>query len=394
MTGFDGVRLVARRELVERTRDRSFLISTLVTLAILCAVIVVPKLLGAGKTPTYDVGLIGTGSRPLAQALTALAPQERVKVRLRQPADLATAEAQLRGGRLDVAVVDGRQLVSKGELDAKLGVLVQAVSRVTRAQAVLAEAQLSQGQIQAALSPAPLPVRALQPSSPENQARKAIAFTAVFLLYGQIIGYGIAVASGVVEEKATRIVEVLLAAVRPVQLLAGKILGIGLVGLVQLFIVGGVGLAVATGTKRITLPPGATGTIALILVWFVLGYAFYSCLFAAAGAIVSRQEELQNTVTPLNLVLLASFFLAFSASSNPDGTLAKVTSFLPPVAPLVMPPRVAGGEVAGWEVALSVLAMLTAIAVLVPLAARIYSGAVLRTGARVKLGTAWVGGRR
>jgi len=156
-------------------------------------------------------------------------------------------------------------------------------------------------------------------------------------------------------------VEVLLAAVRPVQLLAGKIIGIGLVGLLQLFI---------------------------------LGYAFYSCLFAVAGAIVSRQEELQNTVTPLNLVLVASFFLAFSALQNPDGTLAQVASYLPPVAPLVMPPRVAGGTVPAWEVALSVLITLATIVALVPLAGRIYSGAVLRTGARVKLGAAWAAGRR
>jgi ABC-2 type transport system permease protein len=189
-------------------------------------------------------------------------------------------------------------------------------------------------------------------------------------------------------------VEVLLAAVRPVQLLAGKIIGIGLVGLLQLFIIGGIGLVVALAFDRIVLPPGAAGTIGLILVWFILGYAFYSCLFAVAGAIVSRQEELQNTVTPLNLVLVASFFLAFSALQNPDGTLAQVASYLPPVAPLVMPPLVAGGTVPAWEVALSVLITLATIVALVPLAGRIYSGAVLRTGARVKLGAAWAAGRR
>jgi ABC-2 type transport system permease protein len=394
MKRIDGVRLVARRELVERTRDRSFLISTLVTLAILSAFIVIPKLLGAGKTPSYDVGLVGPGSQQLAGALTAQAPLQGVKVKLHQLPDLATTESQLRDGKLDVAIVDGRQVVAKQDLDTKLEVLVQSASRVTRAQAELAGAKLDPARIQAVLSPPPLPVRQLQPSNPENQARRAIAFTAVFLLYGQIIGYGIAVASGVVEEKSTRVVEVLLAAVRPVQLLAGKIIGIGLVGLIQLFIIGGVGLLLATVTGRITLPPDAAGTIGLILVWFVLGYAFYSCLFAAAGAIVSRQEELQNTVTPLNLVLVASFFLAFSAFSNPDGTLATVSSFLPPVAPLVMPPRVAGGDVAGWEIALSVLVTLATIAVLVPLAGRIYAGAVLRTGAKVKLSVAWAAGRR
>jgi ABC-2 type transport system permease protein len=395
MTGFDGIRLVARRELVERIRgDRSFLISTLVTLALLCGFIVIPKLLGAGETPTYDIGLVGAESRRLAPVLAAQAPLQQVKVRLREPADLAAAEAALRREQLDAAVVDGRQIVTKGDPDTELEVLLQSASRVARAQAELAGTDLSPAEVRTVLAPAPLPVRALEPSSPENRARRAISFTAVFLLYGQIIGYGVAVASGVVEEKATRVVEVLLATVRPVQLLAGKIIGIGLVGLVQLFVVGATGLAVALALDRIVLPPGAAGTIGLILVWFVLGYTFYSCLFAVAGAIVSRQEELQNTITPLNLVLVASFFLAFSALQNPDGTLAQVSSFLPPVAPLVMPPRVAGGSVPAWEAALSVLVTLGSIVVLVPLAGRLYSGAVLRTGARVKLGTAWAAGRR
>jgi ABC-2 type transport system permease protein len=395
MTGFDGIRLVARRELVERIRgDRSFLISTLVTLALLCGFIVIPKLLGAGETPTYDIGLVGAESRRLAPVLAAQAPLQQVKVRLREPADLAAAEAALRREQLDAAIVDGRQIVTKGDPDTELEVLLQSASRVARAQAELAGTDLSPAEVRTVLAPAPLPVRALEPSSPENRARRAISFTAVFLLYGQIIGYGVAVASGVVEEKATRVVEVLLATVRPVQLLAGKIIGIGLVGLVQLFVVGATGLAVALALDRIVLPPGAAGTIGLILVWFVLGYTFYSCLFAVAGAIVSRQEELQNTITPLNLVLVASFFLAFSALQNPDGTLAQVSSFLPPVAPLVMPPRVAGGSVPAWEAALSVLVTLGSIVVLVPLAGRLYSGAVLRTGARVKLGTAWAAGRR
>jgi ABC-2 type transport system permease protein len=108
---------------------------------------------------------------------------------------------------------------------------------------------------------------------------------------------------------------------------------------------------------------------------------------------VSRQEELQNTTTPLNLLLFASFFAAIAALRDPGGTIAKVASFLPPVAPLTMPVRVAGGEAAGWEIVLSVLLTLAAIALLVPLSARLYAGAVLRTGARVKLRAAWTASR-
>jgi ABC-2 type transport system permease protein len=259
-----------------------------------------------------------------------------------------------------------------------------------RAQQTLERAGVGQGDIHAALAPPPLPVRSLEPVDEDAQSKRRIATVAVFLLYGQLIGYCVAVATGVVEEKATRVVEVLLAAVRPVQLLAGKIIGIGLVGLLQLTIIGVAGLVAATAAGVITLPPDAATTIGSVLLWFLLGYGFYSSLFAVAGAIVSRQEEVQNTTTPLNLLLVGSFFVAFSASlGNTGTTLSRVTSFLPPTAPLVMPLRIAGGDAALWEVAASIGIMLAATVAVVMLASRLYEGAILRTGARVKLRDAW-----
>jgi len=397
MRTFDGIKLMARRELVERTRrDRSFLISTLVTLAILLAIIFVPKLLGANDPTEFNVGLAGAASQPIGQVLTAQAEAAGIRINLQQPASAADAEAAVRDGKLDLAVVDGRELVAKAEPDEQLSLLVQAASRAARAQQTLQSAGVDQAEIQAALAPPPLPVRSLEPVDEDARSKRTIATVAVFLLYGQLIGYCFAVAMGVVEEKSTRVVEVLLAAVRPVQLLAGKILGVGLVGLIQLAIIGAIGLAVAVASNTITLPPDATGTIGSVLLWFLLGYAFYSSMFAVAGAIVSRQEELQNTATPLNLLMIASFFIAFSSSVSGEGdtTLAKVSSFLPPVAPLIMPLRIAGGNAAPWEIALSLAIMLVSIVAVVLLAARLYEGAILRTGARVKLSDAWRSGRR
>ena len=393
---FDGIRLTARREWVERTRrDKSFLISTLVTLGILCAIIFLPKLFGSDEPKKFDVGLVGSASQPLGQVLTAQGQAVDVRINTRQVASAAEAETAVRDGDLDLAVVDGRELVAEDEVDEQLNLLVQAASRGVRAQQTLQGAGVGPGEIQAALAPPPLPVRSLEPVDQDARSKRTIATVAVFILYGQLIGYCFTVAMGVVEEKSTRVVEVLLAAVRPVQLLAGKIIGIGLVGLLQLAIIGVVGLAVATWSGAITLPPDAWGTIGSVLLWFLLGYAFYSSLFAVAGAIVSRQEELQNTATPLNLLMIASFFVAFTSSvSGADTTLARVSSFLPPVAPLVMPLRIAGGDAAQWEVALSLGIMLVSIVAVVVLAARLYEGAILRTGARVKLGDAWRSARR
>ncbi len=390
-----GIRLVARRELVEQIRGRSFLISTAITLVILIAIIVVPRLFGVGRPETFDVGVVGGTSARVGQALAAQAGAAGVKVRLRQPADLAAAETAVRDGKLDLAIVDGRELLVKADVNEQLSLLAQSASRTLRAQERLAAAGLDQAEIQSTLVPSPLPVRSLEPVDQTERSKRAIATVSIFLLYGQLIGYCFAVAMGVVEEKATRVVEVLLAAVRPLQLLAGKVVGLGLVGLIQLTAIGAVGLTVAIAVDAISLPAGALGTIGWVLVWFLLGYAFYSSLFAVAGAIVSRQEELQNTAAPLNLLMVGSFLVAFmGAGSNPGSTLATVSSFLPPVAPLVMPVRIAAGEVAAWQVAASLGTMLVSILAVVLLASRLYEGAVLRTGARVKLRDAWAGARR
>ena len=389
MTTFDGIKLTARREVVERTRDRSFLISTMVTLLILGAVIVIPKLFGSDSN-TFDVGLVGPASQRLGPALVSQATAADVKVRLQSPADSAAAEREVRSGKLDAAVVDGSQVIVKEQPNDRLALIVQSASRTSRAQEELASHGLNQSEIRAALAPPPLPVRSIEPTDENATAKKSIATIAVFLLYGQIIGYCMGVASGVVEEKATRVVEVLLATVRPVQLLAGKVIGIGLVGLLQLLLIGAIGLLLAVSLGTITLPAGALGTIGIVLLWFVLGYAFYASLFAVAGAVVSRQEELQNSTTPLTLVLVASFFVAITSAFGSSTTpLAKVCTYLPPTAPLIVPLRIAAGDIAAWQVGLTLAIMLASTVMVVLLASRIYAGAILRTGARVKLKDAW-----
>lgn len=388
MKTLDGIRLTARREVVERTRDRSFLISTVVTLLILGAVIVIPKLFGSDSN-TFDVGLVGSASQRLGPALTAQAAAADVKIRLPSPADAATAETEVRSGKLDAAIVDGRQVVVKAEANDRLSLIVQSASRTARAQEGLAAHGLSQSEIIAALAPAPLPVRSLEPTDENSAAKKSIATIAVFLLYGQIVGYCMGVASGVVEEKATRVVEVLLATVRPVQLLAGKVIGIGLVGLLQLLLIGSVGLVLAVALGTITLPAAALGTIGIVLLWFVLGYAFYASMFAVAGAVVSRQEELQNSTTPLTLVLVASFFVAITSAFGSTTPLAAVCTYLPPTAPLIVPLRIAAGDIAPWQVGVTLAIMLISTVLVVLLASRVYAGAILRTGTRVKLLDAW-----
>lgn len=149
----------------------------------------------------------------------------------------------------------------------------------------------------------------------------------------------------------------------------------------------GLGAAVAAGS--IELPPGWGIAAAQILAWFVLAFAFYACAFAMAGALASRQEDMQNTVTPITYVLFAVFALGFLAAGDPDGALATVASFVPASAPLVMPIRTAAGAAPIWQVALSVGLTLAATAAVVAAAARVYGGAALRTRGQLKLSEAW-----
>jgi ABC-2 type transport system permease protein len=219
--------------------------------------------------------------------------------------------------------------------------------------------------------------------------RSGLAFFAAILLYGQLLSLGFLVASGVVEEKSSRVVEVLLAVMRPRQLLTGKVIGLGILGLIQLLLIALLGLAIAGAAGALTVDGDVLIAAGLALGWFVVGDVFYAAAFACAGALVARQEELQSATTPLTLILMVSFFLSFAVLDDPDGTLATVSSFLPPAAPITMPARIALGEAPALQVVAAFAVTLAAAAALIPLAGRIYSGGVLETGASIKLRQAW-----
>ena len=211
----------------------------------------------------------------------------------------------------------------------------------------------------------------------------------MLLLYGQLFGYGLWVATGVIEEKSSRIVEMLLSAIRPRQLLAGKIIGIGVLGLCQLVAIAGFAIGLGLATGAVEVPATAVWAALLVIGWFILGFAFYASLFAAAGSLVTRIEELQNVIVPINLTILVSFIISVSSLQDPNSTIAVVASILPVSAALAMPVRMVLGAAPGWQIALSLALLIGSAFALVPVGARLYEGAVLRTGSRVKLRDAW-----
>ena len=238
-------------------------------------------------------------------------------------------------------------------------------------------------QARAALEPPPLPT--VEITTGEGEGGTGLAYIGALLLYVALISFGYSIASSVVTEKSSRVVEVILSAIRPVQLLAGKLIGVGILGLLQIAAVAAIGLVIAVPGGAISLPSSTFETVVLVLVYFVLGYVFYGGLFAAAASLVSRQEDTQSTTGPILIVLIASYLATNAALGNPSGGLATVGTFLPPMAPMVVPGRAAQGELPAGELIVSLLLMLAAIVVVVVVAARIYDRSVLRFGTPMKL---------
>jgi ABC-2 type transport system permease protein len=358
VSGRRAILLVARRELRERVRERSFLLSTGVTVAIVALVVLLPTVLGFGGPSKFTIAATDAQGAAVARQAQSLAGAFDVKltVKPRPPADATIGAGTIRAAK---------------EPDDTLLNLLQVANR----------------QLDARARP-PLRLVTATPVDPERDKKSGTAFVAVLVLYGQLLTYGFWVASGVVEEKSSRVIELLLAAIRPQQLLAGKVLGLGLLGLGQLLLVAAFGVITAGVSGALDVNAALVGTVALSLGWFVLGYAFYASAFAVAGALVPRVEELQSTTTPLTMTIVVSLLLGFAVNQKPDGTLAHVTAFLPTTAPITMPSRMILGAAPAWEVVASAAITILATLALIPLAGRIYAAVVLRTGSAVKLSEA------
>jgi ABC-2 type transport system permease protein len=382
-------RLIAARDFWVRLRERSFLISTLLNVGVISVLVLLRAGGGFGGPPSFDLGTVGgTDVAAVANQAATFGESQGITVRVHPYPDMDAADAALHDGSLDAVVTD-TELFGLSSVDPSLAAIVQGGAHQAAVDAVFAAHDVPAAEREAAANARPLSLHLLQPAPPDQQDNAAVAFIGVLLLYGQLFGYGLWVATGVIEEKASRIVEMLLSAVRPQQLLAGKIIGIGVLGLAQLITIAGFAICLALVTGTHLVHATAIWAALLVIGWFILGYAFYASLFAAAGSLVSRMEELQNVIVPINLTILVSFIISIGSLQDPNSTLAVVASILPVSAALAMPVRIVLGAATGWQIALSLTLLIGSAVALVPVGARLYAGAVLRTGSRVKLRDAW-----
>lgn len=389
LSSWEAVRLVAEREVTTKMRSKAFIITTVATLVLLVGFALVMKLVGGGSDAT-----VGVTSQNSALA----APIKTAASQIGQNVDTKTVDekagrAQVADGTLDALVVgdgsDGKlRVVVKKDLDGNLrNALTVLAGQIVLSREIAALPGGDPAAVQSAVADASVDVEPLEKPYPYQSAQLILGIIAGILIYMSLMLNGQMVAQGVVEEKSSRVVELLLATIRPWQLMAGKVLGIGFVGLVQMVVIGGVGIAAALGLDVLSISTSAAvGTVIWLVVWYLLGFIMYSLVFAALAALVSRQEDVGGVITPALMFVVVGYVIGISVlPSQPDNTLAEVLSVIPVFAPTLMPMRLAMGGVPVWEAILSVGLVLALIPALVWLAGRIYANAVMRSGARVKL---------
>jgi ABC-2 type transport system permease protein len=378
--------LVVKRELNVRLRTRAFVISTAVMLLLLLGYVGFQASL-VSSSSLGKVGLTGQ-SIGLAQQLRDAAAQEGQRVETVVITD-NSGLAKVNSGDIDALLSgpSGQLHVDyKSSLDPGLGRVLDRVAQQEVLDGELAKGGAIPSEVMARVAKTHVDAHALTPEPADQKQRLVVGLVASILLYFTIITYGMMVAQGVVEEKASRVVEILLSSVRPWQLLLGKVLGIGLVGLTQLVIIVTAGAIAASATGVFTLSGFATGTLLWALLWYLLGFLLYATLYGALGSLVSRQEDTQAVVSPLNIVLVIGFVTGFNlVTQAPNGAATKILSLVPLLSPVLMPARISTGTATGWEIALSLVLTVAAIALLTSLGGRIYANSILRIGSRIKL---------
>lgn len=385
------VKLVAKREISTKLRDKAFLVATGVFLVIIAGIVVFNVLI-AKSSSSYTVGLVGSDSAEYKPALTAAAKAQDVDLKIIDYANLAEAKKAVSADDTD-AVLNGTTIIAEQDVDNSLRVVIESANQAVVQGKQITESGLDPGAVSKALTVPPLTVQSLDPNGSNSVERGVIALIAVGIVYFMLLTSGQFVAQGVVEEKSSRVVELLMATVKPWQLLTGKVIGLGVLGLMQLVLIIGLGLGVGLGAGLISVPGSAISTVLQVVAWFVLGYTFFACMFAAGASLVSRQEDLGSAIGPMSFIPIAAFLFAFPILNSPNGTLAHIVSLVPGLSPITMPVRSAMVSVPWYEYVIAVVLQIVAIIALIRLAGRIYAGAMLRTGGKIKMKEALAGSK-
>lgn len=382
------IALVARRELRERLRAKSFWILGALLVIVVLGIGVGARLMG-GEPSTIKVALSGPEVTPMSSALAATAAGSDRHVKVSRYDSATAARRSLVDGDAAVAVDTARKAaLFDGAPDQDVLALVQQAWATVAVIDNLNHEGLTTEAASRALRTEPLRTVRVDRHDETSLLGVLTGTVAAVLLFLSLQMFGGYVLSGVVEEKATGVVELLLSRIRPDQLLGGKVLGIGGAALIQFTAAVAATLAALAISGR-TIPAEIWSAVPMTLVWFLAGYAFYSLLFALAGSLVSRQEDAQAASAPIMTALGGSYMLVFVLGYIPGSTASRILSLLPPVAPTLMPMRMAAGSASAVEVVVALVLLALSILGVWKLTGRVYGAVVLRRGERITWGTVW-----
>ena len=377
--------LVARREVIQRVRRRSFLVFTALLVVIVIAGGVLAAVVGDDSATSYDVGVIPDESvgDDFTSALTALAGATDITIDTTTFASVGVATDSLEADDVDVIVDLGERTETwQRDIDAQLASLVGAAWQSASAAEAARAAGLDDEQIRTILAPDPLATTIVDPSD-DDVVGLLVGFASAVLLFISITTFGSYVLTGVVEEKSTGVIEVLLSHVRAHQLMAGKVLGIGAVALVQ-FAAAVVAGLISLRISGIDVPSEIWIGLPATIGWFIGGFLLYSTLFALAGSFVSRMEDAQSAAAPITSAFTIGYILVFTFGSDPTSVAARVLSILPPFAPLLMPLRMVTGAASVIEIVVAAVLLALSVVGMIRLAGSVYARTLLHRGSRLR----------
>ena len=394
MTSWRAIGLVWRREVTERIRSKVFMIGTAATLLIITAIFVLPQLVNPGPDE-ISIGQIGADSAPIIATAKLLAsPDDSIELKVVEYDDMTGAEAAVEDGTIEALLVDGTDLVTLGQGSFASNVgsdLLQQAAATNAVEQLVAETGMTSEQVIELLTGQLLKARTLSGVSADDPTREIVAYAGLMLMYMAILMYGTWTLAGVTEEKSNRVVEILVSTIQPWQLLTGKVTGIGTLAIGQFALTVGYGLALSRLTGSVDLGDVPLDSAAMVILWFILGFAIYSVMFAGVGALVSRAEDASSASTPVTIAAVGSFMITIVTLNEPSGLTARIATFVPFTAPYVVPVRFALDAIAWWEILVAALLTIATAYFLIRVAGRIYRGALLSYGARLKLREAWSG---
>ena len=379
--------LVATREIVVRALNKGFLIGLLVNIVMIGGLIGFTSYMD-GRTESFDVAVVA-GDEPAATALesatgTAASDDQDIELNVVRVDSAAAAQAALEDETADAWLSsgdgagdsDGWTLSGWREPDNDLAALVEST---VRDQVMAGRADAAGTTVDALTAGSDVETERLDGNPVDPQIVFVAGFVLAFLFFMGAVGSGSMIAGSVIEEKQSRLVEIIATAVPLRQLLAGKIIGSSVIALAQNLLLAGVGLIGASFTDLSAILPAMSATMIWFVVFFTVGFVAVAALYAVAGSLASRTEDLQYTTSPLMMLILGVYVVTFSA----DGMLERVLSYIPPASIVSMPVRVLNGDALWWEPLVSLFILLLTTLGAVLLSERAYRGALMQTGGRV-----------